>query len=296
MAVAVATVDGVSLGADVPAFGWANYALCWGAIYQFGVAWQSGDLRGRRPMLIASGATLVLAAMIGLRLYPVSMIGVPGQPVQNTSPPTLALLALACVQAGLLVALAPGVTTRLRTARHRGLLEVANRNSFGLYLWHMFPVVLVALAVYPSAMFPQPELGSASWWLWRCAWVAVLSVVTVVELTLLRWTRAVFARPVPTVRTGMRDGLSGPALAAGTIAVAATLSRIAADGFVPAGHPSVAWVAAYVAGVAMVALRPAGVATRHRRARSATSPSEGRAVGRNRTRRAPNREGKQRIS
>ena len=162
LAVTVALVDAVTLGGHVPVLGSVNYALCWGAIYQIGVAWFGGAFRGRRPIMIAVGAAVVLATVIWLRLYPVSMIGVTGQSIQNTSPPTVALLALAAVQAGLLLAAAPAVTAWLRRARWRHLLAIANENALALYLWHMVPVVAVALACYPTGLLPQPELGLRS--------------------------------------------------------------------------------------------------------------------------------------
>ncbi|CAN5657318.1 acyltransferase [soil metagenome] len=258
LALAVAIVDAVSLGGHVPGVGWVNYALCWGVIYQFGVAWFGGSLRGRRAILLAAGAALVLATVIGLGLYPVSMIGVPGQTVQNTSPPTVALLAVAAVQAGLLVAAAPAVTSRLRRARWRHLLAIANQNALALYLWHMVPVVVVALVGYPAELLRQPDLGSGAWWLWRLVWVALLAAVTAVELLLLWLGRSFFARATPTVEVRLPVRCSEPLLLAGTAMAAFALWRFAGEGFAPGGHfpTGSAWI--YAAGVALVSLSPTG--------------------------------------
>ena len=84
LALGVAAVDAVSLVGHVPYLGWLNYLLCWGALYQLGIAWPSGLLAGRRPVVLAAGSAVALALLIGLGLYPVSMIGVPGQAVQNS--------------------------------------------------------------------------------------------------------------------------------------------------------------------------------------------------------------------
>jgi surface polysaccharide O-acyltransferase-like enzyme len=254
----VAVVDVVTLGGHVPVLGAVNYALCWGAIYQVGVAWFGGAMGGRRPMLLASGAAFVLLAVIGSGLYPVSMIGVPGQSIENTSPPTVALLALALTQAGLLVAAAPAVTSRLRRARWRSLLTTANRNAMALYLWHMVPVVVVALACYPTGLAPQPSLGSGAWWLWRLAWVAVLSVVTAAELILLWWGRTLTARPTPVVQVPLPARSSEPLLLAGCAMTAVALWRLGADGFAPDGRLPVTWALIYAAGMAMTSLSPIG--------------------------------------
>ena len=56
LAVAVAAVDTASLAGHVPYLGWLNYLLCWAALYQLGIAWQSGLLAGLRPGLLAVGS------------------------------------------------------------------------------------------------------------------------------------------------------------------------------------------------------------------------------------------------
>ena len=149
LAVGVVVVDAASMGAHVPYLGWLNYLLCWGALYQLGIAWQGGLLAGRRPVLLAFGSGLTLALLIWLGPYPVSMIGVPGQTVDNTTPPTAACLAFGCAQAGLVMALAPALNRVLRAGFLRRVVAVGNANVMALYLWHMIPVVIVALVGYP---------------------------------------------------------------------------------------------------------------------------------------------------
>lgn len=263
LAAAVAVVDVVTLVGHVPVLGSVNYALCWGAIYQFGVAWFGGALRGRRALLLALGAAAVLAAAVGLGRYPVSMIGVRGQAIQNTTPPTVALLALAAVQAGLLVAAAPAVTAWLSRARWRPQLAIANQNAMALYLWHMVPVVVVALVCYPSGWLPQPELGSGTWWLWRLGWIVILVMVTAVEMTLLWLGRSVFAHPTPAVATRLPVRWSEPMLVAGTVLAAGALWRFSSSGFAPDGRLPLPGVLSYAAGIILVSLNPIGV--RHER-------------------------------
>ena len=160
MAVLVAAVDAANLGAHLPYAGWPNYLLPWAVLYQLGIAWQDGVLRGRGALAVAVVSAAALAVLVSVGPYPVSMIGVPGATVNNTSPPNLALLALGCTQAGLVLAAAPAVNRALKSVRAQRVLAVANDNVMALYLWHMVPVVIVALVGYPTGLLPQPPLGS----------------------------------------------------------------------------------------------------------------------------------------
>lgn len=268
LAAGVVIIDAVSLGGHVAVLAPLNYALCWGAISQVGVAWFGGALTGRRPALLAAGAAAVLVTVVGFGFYPISMIGVPGQRIENTSPPTVALLALAGLQAGLLLAAAPTVSARLRRVRWRPLLALANQNAMALYLWHMIPVVVVAVVLYPAGLAPQPAIGSGAWWLWRAAWVGILPVVTAAQLTLLRLGRPAVGRPVPSVDIPLGPKWSEPLLVSGTLLAAIALWHFASHGFAPAGRLPIADALTFLLGVALVSLHPIGV---NRLAEGATS-------------------------
>jgi fucose 4-O-acetylase-like acetyltransferase len=256
MAVAVAAVDVATLGAHLPYAGWLNYLLPWALLYQFGIAWQDGMLRGRAALALAGVSAAALALLIGLGPYPISMIGVPAATVNNTSPPNLALLALGCAQAGLALAAAPAVNRTLRSVRAQRILAVGNDNVMALYLWHMVPVVIVALAGYPTGLLPQPALGTSAWWLFRLQWVAILAVVAAVEIVFLYWGRRLFAAPLPTLTTPIPTALSAVLLIVGTVAIAATLTEIAILGFAPNGRLPIATATWFIAGSALIALAP----------------------------------------
>ncbi len=253
----VVAVDAVSLGGHVPYLGWLNYLLCWGALYQLGMAWQNGLLAGRRPVLLAVGSAVALTLLILLGPYPVSMIGVPGQTVQNTEPPSVAMLAFAGAQAGVVIGLAPALNRALRSGFVSRVLSVANNNVMALYLWHMIPVVIVAIVGYPAGLLPQPVEGSTSWWLARLEWIGILSLVTAVEMALLWWGRRLFARPLPTLATPLTGRWAEPVMLAGAVMSAYGLAFVAAEGFAPDGH--FPWLTALICavGVLLVALRPA---------------------------------------
>jgi surface polysaccharide O-acyltransferase-like enzyme len=261
LAVGVVAVDAVSLGGHLPHLRLLNYLLCWGALYQLGIAWHDGLLAGRRPALLAGGSAVALALLIVLGPYPVSMIGVPGQALQNTDPPSTAMLAFGCAQAGLVITLAPALNRALRAGFVQRLLTTANSNVMALYLWHMIPVVIVAIVGYPAGLLPQPVEGTAEWWFARLEWVVILTLVTVVEMVLLYWGRKFFAAPLGMLGTPLTDRWAEPIMLAGAATAAYGLAFLAAEGFAPDAH--FPWLTGliFAVGVLLVALRPAKVGT-----------------------------------
>jgi hypothetical protein len=97
----------VDVVARMPGFSWAswvNYVFVWLAIHQLGFAWHDGAFtQGRRALSFALGGFAALMVLKGLAGYPTSMVTVPGDTAANSNPPTLALLALGVMQAGLLL-------------------------------------------------------------------------------------------------------------------------------------------------------------------------------------------------
>lgn len=257
LALTVAVVDVARIAGHVPYLNWVNYLLGWGTLYQLGIAWHGGSLAGRRPWLLAGVSAVALALLVWLKVYPVSMIGVPGQTIDNTTPPTVALLAFGCAQTGIAMALTPALNRALRAMRAERALSIANNNIMALYLWHMIPVVIVAIVGYPAGLLPQPPEGSAQWWLARLEWVVILSVVTAVEMMLLRWARRLFAAPLPLLGVPLTERWTEPVMLAGAAMAAYALSLIAAEGFAPDGR--FPWLTAviFAAGALLAAFRPA---------------------------------------
>ena len=256
----VVAVDVASLAGHVPYLGWLNYLLCWAVLYQLGIAWQKGSLTGLRPVVLAAGSACALWLLIWLGPYPVSMIGVPGQAVQNTEPPSLAMLAFGCVQAGLAITVAPALNRALRAGSVQRMLSRANTNVMALYLWHMIPVVIVAIIGYPAGLLPQPTEATAQWWLARLEWVVILALVTAVEMVLLWWGRRFFAAPLPMLGVPLTERWAEPVMLTGAAMTAYGLAFVAAKGFAPDGH--FPWVTGLVfaVGAVLVALRPTTVA------------------------------------
>lgn len=254
LGLAVAAVDVTARITSQPVLGVVNYVLCWSAVYQLGICWRGGALRGVRPLLLAALGGAAVLLLLGLRWYPISMVGAPGAKEQNNFPPNVALLGFSMAQAGILVAAAPAVTDRLRRSRFLRPLAGASKNVMALYLWQMLPVVIVALVVYPAGLLPQPPPGTGAWWLLRLAWLTILSVVTAVELTALRLGRSLFNRALPTVVLPLPRWGAPLLLTAGIAATTIALARLAVEGFAPDGRFPTTEALLYALGVVLLSL------------------------------------------
>ncbi|WP_433190157.1 acyltransferase family protein [Actinoallomurus sp. CA-150999] len=267
LALGVAGVNTAVLRWHPPLLGGLNYLLVWGSIHQLGFAWQDGTLtrdRRRPPALAVAGIT-VLAGLVWLGPFPVSMVGVPGERIKNTSPPSIALLAYAAGQVGLLLAAESAVTRRLRGPRPRRAVARANRMVMTLYLWHMAPVIPVAIALYPTGLLPSVPIGSAAWLQQRLVWVAALTILFIPLAMALRPAGPV----VPAHRGADADPLrhgAWPLLVAGVAVAGLALSWLAAKGFAPSGRLPITVLVAYAAGMLLL------VAAGGMRARPATPP------------------------
>ncbi len=265
MAAGAAAVDVGSVGCRLPLIGFVNYLMVWGSIHQWGFAWQDATLtRARwRPWALAAGGGGALAGLLAWGPFPVDMIGA-GERIGNTTPPSVALLAFAAAQAGLLLAAEPALTRLL--ARPAWWRQVSRLNPLVMntYLWHMAPVIVIAVAFYPTGVMPQPSVGTPLWWALRPAWFALLAAVLVPLV--LGITRA--ERPLARLPAGV--GPAGPwspvLLAGGLAAASAALARIAIAGFAPGGHAPVSVLAAYAGGVLLAFASGRAGAGRSRRA------------------------------
>jgi hypothetical protein len=195
--------------------------------------------------------------LVGVGPFPVSMISVTGQTVQNSSPPSVAMLALGCLETGVAIALGPALNRALQGRQARQILSVANTNVMALYLWHMVPVVVVAAALYPAGLMPQPAENSLAWWAVRLLWLAILAVVTTVEMMTLYRLRGFFAAPLPAIRVPGRPGLTEVTMFVGVAMTAYGIAFVSARGFAPGGHFPLPAMLIFAAGAVLVALTPA---------------------------------------
>ena len=259
MAAAAVIIDVGVIGEHWRFVGWANYVLVWGTFHQLGFAWHEGFLAGRRgrPLALAAGASCALVALIWWGPYPVSMVGVPGARIRNASPPSAALLAFGLAQIAVVLLAAPSVSAWLAEPardRLRDLIRRANTMTMPAYLWHMVPVVLVAVVAYPHHWLAQPSIGSRAWWVQRITWVTTLMVVlaAVLAVVVMAAQRLNALRPKQPESSPHRSTGRTAVLVIGVAICAATLGRLAVWGFAPGGSLDAITIGCFAVGLSLV--------------------------------------------
>ncbi|MGH3683178.1 MAG: acyltransferase family protein, partial [Natronosporangium sp.] len=177
--VPVVAGDGLRLWSGQEPMAYGNFLFAWLAIHQIGFGWADGRLPDRArvsvPLLLAGFGGLVLLTVAGP--YPVSVVTVPGAGMQNSSPPSLALVSLAAAQLGLAMLARPAAQRWLRRTRPWTAVVSLNAVILTVFLWHMSAAVLGTLLLHLAGRLPFPPVGTAGWWLGRVPWVALLTVL-----------------------------------------------------------------------------------------------------------------------
>jgi len=261
----VAAGDAARLGLGMSTLAVGNYLFAWLAVHQVGFAWQDGRLPARpgiAALLLLGGLTALLLLTVA-GPYPVSMVNVPGEDVQNTAPPTLALLALATTQLGSVLLLRGPSARWLQRPRPWLAVVTVNTVVLTVFLWHMSAVVLATVALHLTGLLPTPPVNSPEWLLWRVPWLVMLAValgllVAVFGPIEARGRRRPMHDRLPTTATAMagRGRLRDALTVAGFAAVVLGLVGIAVAGEAvhrPFGLPTGA-VAAYLVGAAVLRL------------------------------------------
>jgi len=252
LAGAVVLVDVARFVGEVPGVGWLNFALVWAAVHQVGYWWADRDTgAGITPAtgwVIAAAALACLVAITWVGLYPVAMLGVPGESVTNFAPPTGALLVLGMVQAGIIWG-TQGPTRRL-TAKPRAWRVVVSLSGviMTVYLWHLSAMSLLAavgLNVLDGSAFGL-EPGTTAWWLTRPAWIAALLLVLAALVAIFaRYEWRISRAPPPNTRRWVTVGVILTAGSAGAVAIWGLTAR---DGVINWSIPLAAVVGASILG------------------------------------------------
>ena len=193
LAAVVAVGDLARVLTGSPGAAAANYVAAWVAIHQVGVAWQRGALTRVRGVAwaLAGGGLTMLVVLTGWGPYAVTMVGAAAPPaLANTAPPTLALLALAAAQTGVVLLLRPAADRWLRRSRVWVAVVAVNAVVLTVFLWHMVPVVIVGTTLVAGGVLPQHDVGSGAWWAWRVPWLVILATLLVAIVAVVgRWER-----------------------------------------------------------------------------------------------------------
>lgn len=256
----VVLAEVASMGVGWEAVGDINHLVVWLVAHQLGYHWRDGSLPATPsvgiPMAIIGG--LIAVALVTVGPYPTSMVGVPGDDVQNTAPPTAALLALGIAQIGIVLAVRDSVSKWLQRARVWKAVVAVNAVILTLFLWHMAAALVAALALYPTGVLPVLAVDSWQWLALRPVWLVACAAVLVVLVAIFGAIEA----GVPGARKGTCIPAS-PAQAAGWFGVLLVLVgmlsiALAGDGaHGPLGLPTTALVS-YTGGGALLAVAARG--------------------------------------
>lgn len=178
-------VDTTYRGFDLPAVGWLNLVFVWGAVHQLGYWWSDRDASNdvMSPLQAVAVSATALAGLVAVTWagwYPVAMITIPGGGPQNVTPPTSAVILLACVQIGVILATIGPVSRWAERRRNWRLVVAVSGFMMSIYVWHLTALSLViALGIFTfnGAAFSL-EPGTAVWWVSRPLFYAVLVMVT----------------------------------------------------------------------------------------------------------------------
>ena len=178
---AAIAVDVMYFAAGLRWLGFANYLFVWGAVFLLGYAWLDERFSERKTTLAcAASGFAALLLLVHFASYPVAMIGVPGDPVSNTTPPKVTLIVLAMMQGGLLLAVqAPA--RRWLAGRVVWTATVAiNGTIMTLFIWHLTATTLVVLVSYLVGGFGlRLGPGSTAWWWSRLPWLMTNAIALI---------------------------------------------------------------------------------------------------------------------
>jgi fucose 4-O-acetylase-like acetyltransferase len=242
LATAVIVGDVARVATSEPSWASANFVLGWALIHQCGYWWRDGALPSgaRRALLLSAGGAVALVGFVAWGPWPVSMIDIVGATIQNASPPSLALLALATVQLGVVLAVAEPVRQWLRRPVPWAVVATTNRVVLTLFLWHMVALAAGAAVLYGAGLLPDVEPLSAAWFAWRPVWIVAVAVIAAALTVAFASVEQRTGRSVP-VRidapgaAGTLAGLGVPVACAGLAVL--TIGGLAGDG--PLGVPVV---------------------------------------------------------
>lgn len=156
-----------------------NVLLVWGAIHQMGYFWHDRYLRSSR----LAGVVVALAAVGGLLVmvyhggYPVSMVVVDADALNNAAPPSLGLFMLGLAQAGVCVALRKPLTAWMQQSRAQRIVGAVGRYTMTVFLWHMTAILLVAALAWWTGNWPEAPDINASQWAVSPIWMGLIAAV-----------------------------------------------------------------------------------------------------------------------
>lgn len=177
-------IDVTRFGFGVSGAGYANYAVVWLLAHQWGFFYADGTLRASHGRLLAPLGLLLTAVLVAVGPYQNSMVGLATDEFSNMDPPTLPILTLTIWEIGLALWLRGPVARWLSRRRPWAAVVGINSVIMTAFLWHLSVLVAVVGVAFPLG-FPQPEVGTAHWWLLRPLWIVLLAVPLIAVVALI---------------------------------------------------------------------------------------------------------------
>ncbi|WP_406078984.1 acyltransferase [Micromonospora sp. NBC_00858] len=278
---------------------YGSYLFGWLAVHQLGFAWHDtraasaavGETTPPRAVADAAGPSAAghpqvrrrrlptsrraglaflasgLAALLLLTVpgpWPVAMLNVPGERLHNAGPPSLALLAVAAAQLGLILLLRGPAERLLRRRRPWQLVIGVNLVVLTVFLWHLTAAILLIGLLDATGTLPTPAVGSTAWWAWRVPWLLLLTAVLAVLVAIFGPVEARSGRH----RTGRRAGRGTTTRTVLTVAgYTAVVAALLINSVTPKGAPEplgmpAPALLAYLAGAGVLRLLRSGWGTR----------------------------------
>jgi peptidoglycan/LPS O-acetylase OafA/YrhL len=170
-------LGGLAMAVDVLRFnygyssiGWLNMVFVWGLAHQLGFFYpRLAALDQRSALAIALLGLFGLLGLVGSGLYPGSMVGVPGDKFSNMAPPTFVIVALLCLQVGVLLLMRDRVTRIIAEPKWAKRVVRLNAIAMPLFLFHSTGMAIARWLLYtlqPDRVNEEvrPDLD---WWLSR---------------------------------------------------------------------------------------------------------------------------------
>jgi len=205
--------------------GYANAILVWPAVHQLGFHYVDGKIHRRAALPMLLGGFGVTALLVAFGPYPMSMIGMPGAPVSNMSPPTVVLVSLAVGQIGLMLLLRDRLIALAARPAAGKVLGWLGSRFMSVYLWHMPALVVVTGVLVLGLGYATPEPGTLDWFAAAPLWLGFAGLVL---FGLLR----VFGQ-FETGRIPLRAAPAMAQLVPAALLAATGLLGLAARGFAP---------------------------------------------------------------
>ncbi|MFI1282570.1 acyltransferase [Streptomyces sp. NPDC020858] len=198
----VAGVDVWRFGLGGPEWvGWVNVAAGWLVPFMVGAAWSRGAFARRGPALVLLGAgTAATVALILWGGYPASMVGVPGAPISNLNPPTLAAVAFGLAQCGLALLVREPLARAMQRPGTWAKVALVNLSAMTVFLWHQTAMMAVtALGLLVSADLPGLHTvpDSVGWIAARLLWLPVFAAALALCWAAFRTYEQTSRRPKP---------------------------------------------------------------------------------------------------